>query len=248
MSGKLDQSLDEILSTNKRTPVGARRSTRKTARPAAPTPVGGVKKNTKPARGAAAKPSSAKVPRPTGESKIIVSNLPKDVSESQIKEYFQSAVAGVKKAELVYGPGGSSRGIANVVFHHSDGASKAYQKLNGLLIDNRPIRVEVVVTGEQVPAPPTLSQRVSQPKATPKSAAADKASAKGAKPAAGGRGGAAGKRGRAGRPKNARPAKKTADELDAEMADYFDGAKSGGDATAAAATNGGDAAMEDEVL
>ncbi|KAG6360620.1 hypothetical protein INS49_011684 [Diaporthe citri] len=247
MSGKLDQSLDEILST-KRTPAGGRRSTRKTARPAAPAPVGGVKKNTKPARGAAAKPSSGKAPRPTGESKIIVSNLPKDVSESQIKEYFQSAVTGVKKAELVYGPGGSSRGIANVVFHHSDGASKAYQKLNGLLIDNRPIRVEVVVTGELVPTPPTLSQRVSQPKATPKSAAADKASGKGAKPAAGGRGGAAGKRGRGGRAKSARPTKKTADELDAEMADYFDGAKSGGDATATAVTNGGDAAMEDEVL
>lgn len=105
MSGKLDQSLDEILSTNKRTPAGGRRSTRKTARPAAPAPVGGVKKNTKPARGTAAKPSSGKAPKATGESKIIVSNLvrisslttaakklitnalsqPKDVSESQIK-------------------------------------------------------------------------------------------------------------------------------------------------------------------
>lgn len=103
MSGKLDQSLDEILSTKKRTPASARgrRSTRETA---APAPVGGVKKNTRPARGAAAKPSSGKAPRPTGESKIIVSNLvrtsplavpkkpianpisqPKDVSESQIK-------------------------------------------------------------------------------------------------------------------------------------------------------------------
>ncbi|POS71532.1 RNA recognition domain-containing protein [Diaporthe helianthi] len=249
MSGKLDQSLDEILSTNKRTPAGGRRSTRKTARPAAAAPVGGVKKNTKPARGAAAKPSSGRASKPPGESKIIVSNLPKDVSESQIKEYFQTAVAGVKKAELVYGPGGSSRGIANVVFHHSDGASKAYQKLNGLLIDNRPIRVEVVVTGELVPAPPTLSQRVSQPKATPKSAAADKASGagRGVKPAAGSRGGAAGKRGRGGRAKSARPTKKTADELDAEMADYFDSAKSGGEAAATGATNG-DAAMEDEVL
>jgi THO complex subunit 4 len=107
-------------------------------------------------------------------------------------------------------------------------------------------KVEVVVTGEMVPVPPTLSQRVSQPKATPKSAATDKASGKGAKSAAGGRGGAAGKRGRGGRPKSARPTKKTADELDAEMADYFDSAKSGGDASAA--TNGGDAAMEDEVL
>lgn len=91
---------------------------------------------------------------------------------------------------------------------------------------------------------------MSQPKATPKSAAADKASGtgKGAKSAAGGRGGAAGKRGRGGRPKSARPTKKTADELDAEMADYFDSAKSGGDATATTAANGGDAAMEDEVL
>lgn len=75
MSGKLDQSLDEILSTNKRAPGGGRRSTRKTARPAAPAPVGGVKKNTKPARGTAAKPSSGKAPKATGESKIIVSNL-----------------------------------------------------------------------------------------------------------------------------------------------------------------------------
>lgn len=64
-----------------------------------------------------------------------------DASFFLVQEYFQTAVTGVKKAELVYGPGGSSRGIANVVFHHSDGASKAYQKLNGLLIDNRPIRV-----------------------------------------------------------------------------------------------------------
>lgn len=64
-----------------------------------------------------------------------------DASSFPVQEYFQTAVTGVKKAELVYGPGGSSRGIANVVFHHSDGASKAYNKLNGLLIDNRPIRV-----------------------------------------------------------------------------------------------------------
>lgn len=71
----------------------------------------------------------------------ILSHYFADASSFLVQEYFQSAVTGVKKAELVYGPGGSSRGIANVVFHHSDGASKAYQKLNGLLIDNRPIRV-----------------------------------------------------------------------------------------------------------
>ncbi|ROW04057.1 hypothetical protein VSDG_01165 [Cytospora chrysosperma] len=245
MSGKLDQSLDEILSTQRKS-GGRRQSTRKTARPATKAPVGGVHKNTKPARGNAVKPAPARGARNTGESKIIVSNLPKDVSESQIKEYFQSAVGGVKKADIVYGPGGVSRGIANVVFFQTDGARKAYQKLNGLLIDNRPIKVEVVVTGELVPEPPSLSQRVTQPKSQPKSAAADKSSGKGAKPVSAGKGAAA-KKGRAARPKNARPTKKSADELDAEMADYFDAAKANGDANGVAATNG-DAPMEDEIM
>ncbi|KUI67507.1 mRNA export protein mlo3 [Cytospora mali] len=247
MSGKLDQSLDEILSTQRKSADGRRRSTRKTARPATKAPVGGVHKNIKPARGNAAKPVPVRGAKSTGESKIIVSNLPKDVSESQIKEYFQSAVGGVKKADIVYGPGGVSRGIANVVFFQSDGARKAYQKLNGLLIDNRPIKVEVVVTGELVPEPPSLSQRVTQPKAQPKSAAADKSSGKGAKPVSAAKG-ASTKKGR-GRPKSARPTKKTADELDAEMADYFDAAKAAeaNGAPAAAPTNG-DAPMEDEIM
>ncbi|ROW10688.1 hypothetical protein VPNG_05162 [Cytospora leucostoma] len=247
MSGKLDQSLDEILSTQRKS-AGHRRSTRKPARAATAAPAGGVHKNTKPARGNAAKPASARGTKNTGESKIIVSNLPKDVSESQIKEYFQSAVGGIKRADIVYGPGGVSRGIANVVFHQSDGARKAYQKLNGILVDNRPIKVEVVVTGDAVPEPPSLSQRITQPKlkAQPKSAATDKSSGKGAKPASGTKGAPA-KRGRAARPKNARPTKKTADELDAEMADYFDAAKANGEAPAAAAQSA-DAPMEDEIM
>jgi THO complex subunit 4 len=91
----------------------------------------------------------------------------------------------------------------------------------------------------------------SQPKSQPKSAATTKATAN----AAGGNasGGRAGRRGRGGRARNSRPAKKTAEELDSEMADYFDN----GGATATdtgVATNGvaqsaanGDV-MEDEVL
>lgn len=102
MSGKLDQSLDEILSTQRKS-AGHRRSTRKPARTATAAPAGGVHKNTKPARGNAARPASARGAKNIGESKIIVSNLvsimsmplianalltscqPKDVSESQIK-------------------------------------------------------------------------------------------------------------------------------------------------------------------
>jgi len=88
MSGKLDQSLDEILTSQRRNQQqGRRRSQRRpagatNAAPAAPA--GGIQKNAKNARGAS-KPTPAKGAGLSGESKIMVSNLPKDVSESQIK-------------------------------------------------------------------------------------------------------------------------------------------------------------------
>jgi THO complex subunit 4 len=80
----------------------------------------------------------------------------------------------------------------------------------------------------------------SQPKSQPKSAAATKTPST--------RGGKAGTRGRA-KGKNTRPTKKTAEELDSEMVDYFGGASTDVPATGAAqpAANG-DANMDDEIL
>lgn len=77
MSGKLDQSLDEILSNQRRSQQGRRRSQRRTAgtnRPTTTAPAGGIQKNTKAAR-TAAKPTPAKGAGLTDESKIMVSNL-----------------------------------------------------------------------------------------------------------------------------------------------------------------------------
>jgi THO complex subunit 4 len=76
MAGKLDQSLDEILSSQRKTQQGRRRSQRRStgAKPANPAPAGGIQKSTKPARGAT-KPTPAKSAGLTGESKIMVSNL-----------------------------------------------------------------------------------------------------------------------------------------------------------------------------
>lgn len=167
--------------------------------------------------------------------------------------------------ELSYGPGGVSRGIAHVTFHHADGASKAFSTLNGLLIDNKPVKVgfpsaclrssdsaanldqvEVVVaSADLIPQPKTLAQRIAQPKAQPKSAATVKKDANGAKGgAAAGRTKKAPRRGRSNR-----PVKKTAEELDSEMADYFDNANTENtNGAAPAATAGGDAPMEEDVL
>lgn len=110
-------------------------------------------------------------------------------------------------------------------------------------------QVEVVVaSADLIPQPKSLAQRIAQPKAQPKSAAAVKQNGAGAK------GGAAAGKGAkkmpAKRGRSNRPVKKTAEELDSEMADYFDHANAENNAggAAPAAGGGGDAAMEEDVL
>ncbi|KAL1879986.1 hypothetical protein VTK73DRAFT_6376 [Phialemonium thermophilum] len=83
MSSKLNQSLDEIVSSQRKA-AGRRRSGRRSSSHPTAAPAGGIQKNTKPARNAA-KPAPNKGTGLTGESKIMVSNLPKDVSEDHIK-------------------------------------------------------------------------------------------------------------------------------------------------------------------
>lgn len=51
-----------------------------------------------------------------------------------------------------------------MLFRESDGASKAFQKLNGLLVDGRPIKIEIVVGAAQadkvIPTAKALADRV----------------------------------------------------------------------------------------
>jgi len=248
MTGKLDQPLESIVASTRRNTKSLRRNRPRrsgapgtAAKPASTAPVGGVKKNVKPQK-------KAEKPIPTGpaskgEGKIIISNLPTDVNETQIKEYLVQSVGHVKKVMLVYGPNGQSRGIANITFSKPDDASKAVSELNGVKVDNRAMKVELVLDGRSVPAVPEkkLSDRITaqpkqpkQQKATPKPATADKPKSAADKRKAGrgkkaaGRGGAAGA-GRAGRPK------KSAEDLDAEMVDYW-GAPAGGEGASGATT------------
>ncbi|TQV95207.1 hypothetical protein V2A60_009745 [Cordyceps javanica] len=246
MSGKLDKPLDDIVSARRKS-AGNRRSQRRTAGRTATAPAGGIQKAKPTARGAAAKGAQGKTAGPQGESKVIVSNLPKDVSEQQIKEYFVQSVGPIKRVELSYGPNSQSRGIANVIFHKPDGASRAFQKLNGLLVDNRPIKIEIVVGAAQadkvIPPVKTLAERASQPKAQPKSAAAAKQGNNA------GKDGAKGKAGKGRRGRNARPIKKSLTELDADMDNYMadSSANTAGAAPATATAANGDSAMADEI-
>ncbi|OJK01586.1 hypothetical protein ASPACDRAFT_1854957 [Aspergillus aculeatus ATCC 16872] len=230
MSGKLDKSLDEILVSRRQ---GARRRDRRSApkAAAASVPVGGVKKTTKTAKPAG---KVAQNGHPVSrESKIMVSGLPADVNEANIKEYFTKSAGPVKRVMLTYNQNGTSRGIASIVFSKPDTAAKAAKDLNGLLVDGRPMKIEVVVDASHAPdvaAPKPLGDRVAQTKPKPKPATANKAATN------------AQGRGRRGVRKNGRtsnrPKPKTVEELDAEMVDYFATTDNTGPAEGNAQTNG----------
>lgn len=246
MSGKLDQSLDQILGERKKTGPRRGRGGRRVANASRVTkaaPAGGIQKNTRGKANGVAAPIANGTASTSGETKIIVSNLPSDVSEAQIKEYFSQSVAPVKRAMLTYGPNGVSRGIATIIFTKPGSANEAVKKLNGMLVDKRPMRIEVVLDAASATQRPNkgLSERLTQPKsAAPKAAADEKKTTRGGKA---GRGRPA-RKGRAGRPKP-----KTADELDAEMADYFDpNAANGSNAENAPATNGAQSATGGEEI
>ncbi|APA15514.1 hypothetical protein sscle_15g102840 [Sclerotinia sclerotiorum 1980 UF-70] len=259
-SDKLGQSLDEILATQRASGAGrGGRGGRRGGRPsggrnATAAPVGGVSKSKKPVKGSV-KPAPTGPSGGNAPSRIVVSNLPYDVTEQQIKEYFHEAKLHTKSVQLVYGPNGASRGEANITFHRPGDAAAAVSKLNGVKVDNRSLRVQLLVDAQaaaafEEKAAKRLMDRISStPKPQPKSAVPNKANGKdqGSK-----RGGKRGSRGSI-----ARPAKKTAEELDLEMADYWEsgnaaGGETGGDNQAANSTvqpaANGDANMDDEIL
>ncbi|KAH0370741.1 hypothetical protein KCU65_g2327, partial [Aureobasidium melanogenum] len=259
MSSKLDQSLEEIAGSRRN---DARRN-RRSGKPRVST--GGVTKNAAAAKPAGRQPKAAAAAAAivgaalpaTGESKIIVSNLPSDVTEQQIKEYFSQAVGPVKKVLLNYNKNGRSVGVATIIFSQAQSAAEAAKKLDSVKVDGKPMKIEVILGAKYAPAPAapkSLGDRIQAPKAKkennkPKSAAAAP------KPATAGAAGAtkasgrAGRKGRAGRPKP-----KTVEELDAEMSEYFDpnaaapAANTNGAAAPAAAPATGDATMEDEIM
>jgi THO complex subunit 4 len=86
--------------------------------------------------------------------KIIISNLPDDVNETQIKvclrlttyislsashlhfqELFSSTVGPTREVTLHYNSSGKSKGVASVTFRNRDHCTKAYQTYNNRLID-----------------------------------------------------------------------------------------------------------------
>jgi len=211
----MDKSLDEIISSK---PRGIRRGSarRNGARaqvlgsagvsPAARARIAATTATNGPKIVASATPIS----QPT--DKIIVSNLPTDVNETQVKELFHSTVGPLREVTLHYDSAGRSKGVAAVHFQRKGDGTKAFQQYNNRLIDGkRPMKIEIVVA----PQPQSLASRVAPPPAaaTVVEVAAPARNGGGGARARGRRGGA-----RGGRKGDRAP--KSAADLDAEMEDY----------------------------
>ncbi|EKM57640.1 uncharacterized protein PHACADRAFT_251375 [Phanerochaete carnosa HHB-10118-sp] len=209
----MDKSLDEIIATRRTRRAPPRRQSVKTqVLGTANSPV--TRSRAAPAaNGAKATPTST-TPQPA--DKIIVSNLPPDVNEVQIRELFQTTVGPLRDVTLHYDNKGASKGVAAVQFSRKGDGTKAYQQYNNRLIDGkRPMKIEIVVDPTRVAPAASLAARVAPPPAAPAPAMAaiESVPRTGGRPRRGRGGGGGGRR------KIDRPAK-TAADLDAEMEDY----------------------------
>jgi len=206
----MDKSLDEIVAVSrasKQVKRGPRRGNNARAQVLGTTGTSPAAK----ARIATAAKTGGAAPQPI--EKIVVSNLPTDVNEAQVKELFQTTVGPLREVNLHYDANGRSKGVASVIFQKKGDGNKAYQQYNNRLIDGkRPMKIEVVVDPSRLAPTPSLASRVA-----PVEAAA--AVTNGTQPARS-RGGVPRGRGRRPATRKAERPQKSAEDLDAEMEDY----------------------------
>jgi len=224
----LDKSLDSIIAEKKKGKGKGRRAPRRSGGAAHTAKAklvgkGGaapVVAQRRAAAGAGPAHVSTAASSATMAVKIIISNLPADVNDAQVKDLFATTVGPVKTCSLQYNAAGKSNGTATVVFQKPGDAQKAFDTYNNRLIDGkRPMKIEIVFD----PAKQPLVNRVAAPKGGAKTGPAASTVA-----AAGGGGGVRrpARRGRPGRGGGGggggavRRPHKTAEDLDAEMADY----------------------------
>lgn len=84
----------------------------------------------------AAAPVPAK-PITADATKIIISNLPSDVTDAAVRDLLQSTVGPVRSVHLSYTSTGKSTGVATVLFRNKGDANKAHSTYHNRMIDNR---------------------------------------------------------------------------------------------------------------
>ncbi|KAI6148517.1 hypothetical protein BKA82DRAFT_944413 [Pisolithus tinctorius] len=118
-------------------------------------------------------PPAWREPKPDVEpgSKILLSRLPPDVSETEVEDLFRKTVGPLREVFLVYNSQGRSKGMAIISFQRPGDAAVARAKYDGKFVDGRrQIKIEVIVDSDEAtpkpaaPSPPSLLQRLGQTK------------------------------------------------------------------------------------
>ncbi|KAG8203478.1 hypothetical protein GWM34_01616 [Candida africana] len=227
MSASLDKSLDDIISSNKKTFKSKRPGAKFGAKGGnrVGKKIGGTNNNKKPIakfNKPAAAAVAAAVPAIdlSYATKVNVSGLPKDLKHDNIKEFFQSQIGGVQTVALSYNEKGQFKGFATIVFKSSKFATAAVDKYNGASIDGgaAKLRLELIIDTSKKP----LAARIA-----PNAKAAAAAKTAGGKKIAAAKNALNKKKAGPGnknnnKQKKPKQKKKTIEELDQEMADYFE--------------------------
>ncbi|CAI4057472.1 hypothetical protein SUVZ_02G4940 [Saccharomyces uvarum] len=224
MSANLDKSLDEIIGSSRpggnRVRVGGTRGNGpkrvgkqiNTQRRNVPNRNGPIRKNVRPPPNAVAR--VAKLLDTSREVKVNVEGLPRDIKQDAVREFFASQVGGVQRVLLSYNERGQSTGMANITFKNGDLARRAVERFNGSPIDGgrSRLRLNLIVDPNQRPTR-SLADRI---KAMPQK------SGNAPRPVKRGPNRKAAMVKTQNKQKRERPAKKSLEDLDKEMADYFE--------------------------
>ncbi|GLT92520.1 hypothetical protein SLE2022_103540 [Rubroshorea leprosula] len=147
-------------------------------------------------------------------TKLYISNLDYGVSNEDIKELF-AEVGDLKRYAIHYDRSGRSKGTAEVVFSRRTDALAAVKRYNGVQLDGKPMKIEIVGTNVATPAavlPPATNGTFSN-----QNGAARSGQGRGGM----GRGRGGGRGARRGRGQGrGRGEKISADDLDADLEKY----------------------------
>ncbi|KAL7422574.1 RNA-binding RNA annealing protein [Cryptotrichosporon argae] len=143
----IDKPLDEIIAAKPRKGRGGGGRVRSSAsRPAAAAggakaPATGARQRyagAQPAAKGARAPAAAPQKALTADAiKIIISNLPSDVTEAAVRDLMQSTVGPVRSVQMSYTSTGKPTGTATVLFKNKGDANKAHSAYHNRMIDNR---------------------------------------------------------------------------------------------------------------
>jgi len=149
--------------------------------------------------------------RDNERTKMMVSNLDRQVSQKDMEELF-SEFPDFSKAVLHFDQGGRSVGTCELTFRSRSGAMKAHKQYNGVPLDGKAMKIEVLGGVSLAPVSQRLGRKSSPPRNRDRSPF---------RRARGGRGGRPNNKPAGGKPKREKKETMSAEDLDKELDKYL---------------------------